>query len=373
MRTSDPWLLARAEAFARRLPGANRMAPYVNRAVEIGRRLRAAAPPFAVPPPTPMPRFRALLAARYGIPDLDAERRSLERMYLDFALSTVARGEAAVRVIARHARIDGARYLDAGCAYGGFLVAFRRAGAREVVGVDVNPDLLDYARAVLADHGIAAQVELRDLLDPATPAALGRFDLITANDVIEHVVDPRIGLERLVALLAPGGRLYLEIPNRFWPPFLRSDGHYQLFGICALPKRLADEYSRRLRGQEQDVTYRQLGFYLRHLHRLGVRAQVLGGDGRDDAALLPVIARDFYECLETAARIRLPADAMPLGDDARRRIGRVAGAFRRLQDRHAALARTEPPRAARLARRLVLAFGEGFWRVLVERPASTVR
>lgn len=355
-------ILARSRNLASHLPGARYAA---------GLRARWRRPSAAPPAPTPMPRFCALLSERYGVADLDAERDPLRRMYLDFALSTVSRGEAAARELATHVQIRGKRYLDAGCAYGGFLVALHRAGAREVVGVDLNTDLLDYARSVLADHAIAARVERADLLDPRTADALGTFDLVTANDVIEHVVDPALGLERLYALLAPGGHLMLEIPNRFWPSFLRSDGHYQIAGICALPKRRADAYHRALRGAEQDVTYRQLGFYLRHLERLGARTRVLNAPPAWPGAALELIARDFYVCLEAIAIARAPpGPAAPLLDDARRRVVRLAAVFRRTRARYEALSATQPARAAALGRRLQLAFGESFWRLLVEKPAA---
>lgn len=353
-------ILARTWQVASHLPGARR-------AAGLRARVRGAAPS---PAPTPMPRFRALLSERYGIADLDSEGDPLQRMYLDFALSTVSRGEAAARELAAHVQIRGKRYLDAGCAYGGFLVALHRGGAREVVGVDVNPDLLDYARAVLADHGIAARVERADLLDPLIGDALGRFDLVTANDVIEHVADPALGLERLYALLAPGGHLLLEIPNRFWPPFLASDGHYRIAGICALPKHRADAYYRVLRGAEQDVTYRQLGFYLRRLERLGAWTRILDATPARESAALDQMADQFYECLETLALARAPEAAAPLLEDARHRAARLAGVFRRARARHRALSATDPARAASLARRLHLAFGQSFWRLLVRRPAA---
>lgn len=352
-------LLARTRSLASHLPGARR-----------AEALRARWRREEAPLPTPMPRFRALLSERYGISDLDADRDPLRRMYLDFALSTVSRGEAAVRELATHVQLRGARYLDAGCAYGGFLVALHRAGAREVVGVDVNADLLDYARAVLADHGVAARVERADLLDPGTGEALGRFDLVTANDVIEHVADPRLGLERLYALLAPGGHLLMEIPNRFWPPFLASDGHYQIAGICALPKHRADAYYRALRGAEQDVIYRQLGFYLRHLERLGARTRVLNAPPAWPGVALENIAREFYACLEAISLTRSAGATAPLLDDARRRVARLAAVFRRARARYEALSVKDPTRAARLARRLELAFGESFWKLLVEKPVG---
>jgi 2-polyprenyl-3-methyl-5-hydroxy-6-metoxy-1,4-benzoquinol methylase len=332
------------------------------------RRAPARAP--AARPGAEMPRFRALLAARHASPDLDAERDPLRRMYIDFALSTVARGREVVGTLeAARVPIAGRRYLDAGCAYGGFLVAFHEAGAREVRGVDYVPEYLDYAREVLADHALPPTVEHADLLDRATVDRLGTFDLVTANDVIEHVGDARLGLERLVALTAPGGYLFLQIPNRFWPPFLRSDGHYQLFGLSALPKGSADAYSRAIRGSEQDVTYHQLGYYLGHLARLGVEARVLDAPPGDLAAALEAVGRELDETERVAVAAPVAGDPA-LHAEARRRVLRLARVFRKEQERFRALLTTDEVRAEALGRRLVLAFGVSFWRVLVHRPAG---
>jgi SAM-dependent methyltransferase len=49
-------------------------------------------------------------------------------------------------------------------------------------------------------------------LDRAEPPA-GPYDLITMFFVAEHLTDPATTLSRLVALLAPGGLLYLTVPN----------------------------------------------------------------------------------------------------------------------------------------------------------------
>jgi SAM-dependent methyltransferase len=57
----------------------------------------------------------------------------------------------------------------------------------------------------------------RDAELPATadPAELprGAFGLITLNHVLEHIADPRETLSSLRPLLAPGGRLCVEVPN----------------------------------------------------------------------------------------------------------------------------------------------------------------
>ncbi|WP_414901614.1 class I SAM-dependent methyltransferase [Sphingomonas flavalba] len=50
-------------------------------------------------------------------------------------------------------------------------------------------------------------------LEQPLPDDLGRFDLILALDVLEHLTDPQAVLTNLVALLEPGGAVIVSVPN----------------------------------------------------------------------------------------------------------------------------------------------------------------
>jgi SAM-dependent methyltransferase len=54
----------------------------------------------------------------------------------------------------------------------------------------------------------------------------GRIDIITCNDVIEHVQDTSALLQSIRRLLAPTGLAYFEIPNGRYARAVLSDGHY---------------------------------------------------------------------------------------------------------------------------------------------------
>ena len=65
------------------------------------------------------------------------------------------------------------------------------------------------------------------------------YDAITGNHVLEHFVDAPAALEKMVASLAPGGKLYLELPaqlfddgtsnERAWPNGLHNHDHWWHF------------------------------------------------------------------------------------------------------------------------------------------------
>jgi len=100
------------------------------------------------------------------------------------------------------------RILDAGCASGANGELLKRAGAREVWGIELDPGAADEARRRLDGvvTGDLSSVEL---------AALGGqpFDAMLAIDVLEHLADPADALARLVGMLRAGGLLVACIPN----------------------------------------------------------------------------------------------------------------------------------------------------------------
>ncbi len=111
----------------------------------------------------------------------------------------------AVRTLGRitHFGLRNGALLDIGCADGAFLEVAGKQGWR-VCGVERQESSAALARA----RGLTVYSPSIDAL----PAGM-RFDVITLLDVIEHIREPLPFLERLWAMLTPGGMLYLETPN----------------------------------------------------------------------------------------------------------------------------------------------------------------
>jgi 2-polyprenyl-3-methyl-5-hydroxy-6-metoxy-1,4-benzoquinol methylase len=161
-------------------------------------------------------------------------------MYFEFGITTNDRGRAMVELVERIAPVGGRRVLDVGCGYAGFLVAFAARGAK-VAGIEKDPATLALARVNLAERGVANTIYDRDATADVSDIDQ-RFDVITCNDVIEHVVDADALLRNVRQLLAPDGFAVFEIPNGADARFVLSDGHYQLFGITLLDRPDADAY-----------------------------------------------------------------------------------------------------------------------------------
>jgi 2-polyprenyl-3-methyl-5-hydroxy-6-metoxy-1,4-benzoquinol methylase len=102
----------------------------------------------------------------------------------------------------------GLRVLDLGCGGGHNGALLKRAGAREVVGVELDPAAAAEARRQL-DEVLEAD------LAALQPEQLGEapFDAVLASDVLEHLADPELVLGRVLTRLRPGGAVVVSLPN----------------------------------------------------------------------------------------------------------------------------------------------------------------
>jgi len=77
--------------------------------------------------------------------------------------------------------VPGANLLDVGCGTGILSIAAARLGARPVVGIDLDYDIIEVAAANVEANGVAGHVAL--LTDPVEDLG-DRFDIVVANIVI---------------------------------------------------------------------------------------------------------------------------------------------------------------------------------------------
>lgn len=143
------------------------------------------------------PSVRWLLARRLGYRHLDTAGVGPR----DKVRAVLARG----RILkAFPPWVGEGRLLDVGCATGKFL---RQMGAVgwELSGIEIDPDAAERAGAV------TPRIVVGDPAEVTLPAA--SFDLITAFHVLEHLPDPLGALRNMLAWLAPGGFVIVEVPN----------------------------------------------------------------------------------------------------------------------------------------------------------------
>lgn len=96
------------------------------------------------------------------------------------------------------------RYLDVGCSTG-FVVEAARDRGWNATGIDLNPSAIDFGRS----RGL----DLRTVPLEDAGFARGSFDAISLFDVLEHLLAPARTLRACIDLLAPGGILFIYVPN----------------------------------------------------------------------------------------------------------------------------------------------------------------
>jgi O-antigen biosynthesis protein len=104
----------------------------------------------------------------------------------------------------------GARVLDLACGEG-FGPALLAAGAREVVGVDIDPRTVEHAAAHYRGDNLHFMVG--SMTDPQLLAGVEPFDVITCFEALEHVEDHDTLMAVVNRLLSRGGLFLSSTPD----------------------------------------------------------------------------------------------------------------------------------------------------------------
>ena len=104
--------------------------------------------------------------------------------------------------------LAGKRAADVGCGAGLLAEPLARLGA-EVTAVDAAPENIAAARIHAEGQGLAIDYRVGSV-----DALVGKFDLVTSLEVIEHVREPRTFVWGLAEALTSDGLLILSTPNR---------------------------------------------------------------------------------------------------------------------------------------------------------------
>lgn len=161
-------------------------------------------------------------------PDLTAlfgQLSQMEAAWFYYFLDSLRRGDRLVAYAGDRVQ-PGKRFLDVGCGYGGALVAGHQRGLK-VHGIEIEERALAGARALLAERDVPGWVEPIDILEPSFDA-VPAMDIITCENVIEHVDDPRAFMLSMARKLTRDGVLVMEIPNATALRSVAADPHYGL-------------------------------------------------------------------------------------------------------------------------------------------------
>ncbi|WP_374991554.1 bifunctional 2-polyprenyl-6-hydroxyphenol methylase/3-demethylubiquinol 3-O-methyltransferase UbiG [Bradyrhizobium sp. LHD-71] len=122
--------------------------------------------------------------------------------------------DAACRKFNRNPRslasLEGLRILDIGCGAGLLSEPLARLGA-QVIGIDPSESNIAAAKMHAARSSLLIDYRATSVEEMGN---LERFDLVLAMEVVEHVTDVGLFLERCAALMKPSGMMVVSTLNR---------------------------------------------------------------------------------------------------------------------------------------------------------------
>jgi len=210
--------------------------------------------------------------------------------------------------------------LDVACGVGYGADCLIRAGAREVLAVDVSPAAIEHAADAYRGSGV--EFVCADLHDVVAGSGFG---LVVSLETLEHLKSPRRAIRHLRSLLASDGFMVCSVPVTYSTDFnphhlhdFTRRGFLELLSGCGLrPIRTLLQVHRYsvtgvLRGQSDRLgrlTGRDLGHhYLTHPMDLARRLVSLGRHGLTNRYLVVCAVpddRDVFDLRGVPREVRL--------------------------------------------------------------------
>ncbi|MER8413011.1 class I SAM-dependent methyltransferase [Mesorhizobium sp. M1342] len=102
--------------------------------------------------------------------------------------------------------LSGSRVLDIGSGLGGVDVLLAaKHGATAVVGIDVEPQLVESARDLVARKGLAGRITFQLVAPGSLPFVDDSFDLVFSKDAMLHIPEKLALYREVLRVLRPGG------------------------------------------------------------------------------------------------------------------------------------------------------------------------
>jgi 2-polyprenyl-3-methyl-5-hydroxy-6-metoxy-1,4-benzoquinol methylase len=154
----------------------------------------------------------------------------------------------------------GARLFEVGVGIGWFPVMCMQRGM-ECGGLEISPQLVDYANEFARANGVTPGITLGNIEDYALDA--DSYDAIVATSTFEHVERWRDGIRKIFGALKPGGLFYFYSTNKF--SFTSGEYNFPLYGW------LPDAWRYRLRVARQGEEIMKLGIDFNQFTHAGLR------------------------------------------------------------------------------------------------------
>jgi ubiquinone/menaquinone biosynthesis C-methylase UbiE len=214
-------------------------------------------------------------------------------------------GPEEVAVLVGTHDLRGSRILDVGCGLGGIdLLLARVYGAGEVVGIDVNPEVIVLAQALAARKGFSHAVSFQAYAPGPLPFPDGSFDVVFSKDAMVHVADKASLYAEVMRVLRPGGRLMAS--DWFWMP---DAGHHPLVKAWVGDNPLGFVFTTVAEARDALAAAGFEGVEIRDRHReiaARNRAEITRLEGPALQELIALVGEDIAQGRLSSARGRQP-------------------------------------------------------------------
>lgn len=114
-----------------------------------------------------------------------------------------------------------ASVLDIGCGYGSLCIDMALSGAKRVIGIDINGQMIEFAVENLKQNypQLMHIVEFRNVSLRDFDCSKFSFNFIVSKDTFEHLFDLGGVLEKTKEILQPGGGVYVGFGPLYNSPF----------------------------------------------------------------------------------------------------------------------------------------------------------
>ncbi|GFR39200.1 hypothetical protein PRECH8_24960 [Insulibacter thermoxylanivorax] len=109
-------------------------------------------------------------------------------------------------------RVKGSRVLDVGCSQGITSILLAREGKR-VIGLDISEEAIEYANNYLSNESVFTQQNVEFIHSNFTEQKFDeKFDTVIFGEVLEHLFDPKMFMDKALELLDEDGRIIVTVP-----------------------------------------------------------------------------------------------------------------------------------------------------------------
>lgn len=167
---------------------------------------------------------------------------NLLNKYVKYALSGIRRGKILAQKIVPFIHNKNLEILDFGSGNGLPAYGMAKIFDGNITGIEINQESLKTAKTWLKKSGI----NNISFEDTNIENIKRKFDLIVANNVLEHVPNRLQYLNLLNSLLKSKGYLYVKTTNRICVYNIFRDNHVNLPFICILNKKIRNKIIRKV-------------------------------------------------------------------------------------------------------------------------------